>query len=63
LQNIGAIPVRGFVNSIAIAKSAKFIVAGVGQEPRLGRWLRDPAARNGILIHPLDLCKEAESDE
>jgi len=66
LQNIGAIPVRGFINSIAIAKSAKFIAAGVGQEPRLGRWLRDPAARNGILIHPLDLRQEdglAEEDD
>lgn len=55
LENIGSIPARGFVNSLAIAKSAKFVVAGMGQEPRMGRWLRDSKAQNGIFIHPLDI--------
>ncbi|XP_030479989.2 U3 snoRNP-associated protein-like EMB2271 [Cannabis sativa] len=49
------LPVVGFVNSLAFAKSGKFIVAGVGQEPRLGRWGRVPAAQNGVAIHPLKL--------
>ncbi|KAL0407525.1 UNVERIFIED_CONTAM: U3 snoRNP-associated protein-like [Sesamum latifolium] len=45
----------GFVNSLAFAKSGKFLVAGVGQEPRLGRWGRVAAAKNGVALHPLEL--------
>ncbi len=58
LEDVGAIPVRGFVNSIAIARSAKFLVAGIGQEHRMGRWLRDPVARNGVFIHRLSIDDE-----
>ena len=58
LEDVGAVPVRGFVNSLAIARSARFLVAGIGQEPRMGRWLRDPKARNGVFIHQLDLEDE-----
>ena len=32
-----SLPQRGFVNGLAIASSGKFLLAGVGQEPRLGR--------------------------
>ncbi|KAI3918047.1 hypothetical protein MKW92_004925 [Papaver armeniacum] len=49
------LPLVGFVNSLAFAKSGRFLLAGVGQEPRLGRWGRNSAARNGVLIHPLKL--------
>ncbi|XP_073058500.1 U3 snoRNP-associated protein-like EMB2271 [Primulina eburnea] len=49
------LPLVGFVNSLAFAKSGKFLIAGVGQEPRLGRWGRISAARNGVSIHPLVL--------
>ena len=49
----GALPARGFVNGLAIAKSGRFLVAAVGQEPRLGRWLRDGAAKNGTLIYQI----------
>ena len=55
LKSIGALPARGFVNGMAIAKSGRFLVAAVGQEPRLGRWVRDKAAKNGVLFHPLEL--------
>jgi ribosomal RNA-processing protein 9 len=46
----GVIPARGFVNGIAIARDGRFLVGAVGQEPRLGRWVRDKVARNGVLI-------------
>ncbi|XP_057754064.1 U3 snoRNP-associated protein-like EMB2271 [Arachis stenosperma] len=49
------VPLVGFVNSLTIAKSAKFLIAGVGQEPRLGRWGRIPEARNGVSILPLKI--------
>jgi ribosomal RNA-processing protein 9 len=60
LEDVGAIPVRGFVNSMAIARNANFIVAGIGQEPRMGRWIRDPKARNGVFIHQLALDDDKE---
>ncbi len=59
LQPLGGLPARGFVNAMAIARSGRFVVAGMGQEPRMGRWLRDAAARNGLLVHPLPLRDEA----
>lgn len=58
LVPLGGLPVRGFVNSLALGRSGRLLVAGVGQEPRMGRWLRDGAARNGVLIQPLQLAEE-----
>lgn len=49
------LPLVGFVNSLAFAKSGRFLVAGVGQEPRLGRWGRIPSGRNGVALHSLKL--------
>ncbi|KAH6776716.1 Transducin/WD40 repeat-like superfamily protein [Perilla frutescens var. hirtella] len=49
------LPLDGFVNSLAFAKSGKFLVAGVAQEPRLGRWGRVATAKNGVALHPLEL--------
>ena len=63
LEPLGGVPVRGFVNSLHLARNARFVVAGVGQEPRMGRWLRDGAARNGVLVHPLQLAEEGVEDE
>lgn len=50
----------GFINSLAIAKSGRFIVAGVGREPRLGRWGRVQTAKNGVAIHHLSLKDDTE---
>lgn len=63
LTPVGGLPVRGFVNSLQIAKSGRFVVAGVGQEPRMGRWLRDPKARNGVVIYPIELTQDAGEGE
>ncbi|KAL2927457.1 hypothetical protein RDABS01_019788 [Bienertia sinuspersici] len=49
------VPLEGYVNSMAIAKSGRFLVAGVGQEPRLGRWDRISAARNGVALQSFKL--------
>lgn len=54
LQALGALPARGFVNGLAIGRSAKLVVAAMGQEPRMGRWGRDGGARNGLLVHRLE---------
>ena len=59
-----SLPQRGFVNGLAIASSGKFLLAGVGQEPRLGRWGRDAGAKNGVVMHRLDhVVDEDDSDE
>ena len=60
LEPLGGLAVRGFINSLALGRSARVLVAGVGQEPRMGRWLRDAAARNGVLIQPLPLAADDE---
>ncbi|MCL7030522.1 hypothetical protein MKW94_018815, partial [Papaver nudicaule] len=57
MQPLHDLPLVGFVNSLAFAKSGRFLLAGVGQEPRLGRWGRNSEARNGVLIHPLKLSE------
>uniref|UniRef100_A0A3B4B204 U3 small nucleolar RNA-interacting protein 2 n=1 Tax=Periophthalmus magnuspinnatus TaxID=409849 RepID=A0A3B4B204_9GOBI len=43
----------GFVNSLKFSSSGQFLVAGVGQEHRLGRWWRLKESKNGIYIIPL----------
>uniref|UniRef100_A0A8C6W6U1 U3 small nucleolar RNA-interacting protein 2 n=1 Tax=Nannospalax galili TaxID=1026970 RepID=A0A8C6W6U1_NANGA len=44
------IPLVGFINSLKFSSSGDFLVAGVGQEHRLGRWWRIKEARNSVCI-------------
>eukprot|EP00877_Chromochloris_zofingiensis_P005416 jgi/Chrzof1/14876/Cz09g19070.t1 len=60
LRQLGALPAPGFVNGLAIAKSARFVLAAIGQEPRLGRWGHSSGARNGLLMHKVNLAAEDE---
>ncbi|XP_056324273.1 U3 small nucleolar RNA-interacting protein 2 isoform X1 [Danio aesculapii] len=53
LELLFSVPVNGFVNSLKFSNSGKFLVAGVGQEHRLGRWWRIKEAKNGLYIIPL----------
>ncbi len=55
LSCIGGLPVRGCVNGLAFSKSGQLLVAAVGQEPRLGRWMRDARAKNGIAVYRLEV--------
>lgn len=47
------IPVQGFVNSLQFSSDGNFLIAGIGQEHRLGRWWRIKEAKNVIMIFPL----------
>ncbi|XP_004715312.2 U3 small nucleolar RNA-interacting protein 2 [Echinops telfairi] len=47
------IPLVGFINSLKFSSTGDFLVAGVGQEHRLGRWWRVKEARNSVCIIPL----------
>ncbi|XP_056590941.1 U3 small nucleolar RNA-interacting protein 2 [Triplophysa dalaica] len=61
LDPLFSVPVTGFVNSLKFSSSGKFLVAGVGQEHRLGRWWRIKEAKNGLYIIPLKRqTKESE---
>lgn len=60
IQHLFKYPLEGYVNSLAFAKSGRFLLAGVGQEPRLGKWDRIKSAQNGVAIHPIRL-KEDQS--
>lgn len=62
LMPLGGLPVRGFVNSIQIGRSGNVLVAGVGQEPRMGRWLRDAKAKNGVVVYRIPMSEETEED-
>ncbi|NXL94998.1 U3IP2 protein, partial [Alectura lathami] len=53
LEPLCDIPVVGFVNSLKFSASGDFLVAGIGQEHRLGRWWRVKEAKNSICIIPL----------
>ncbi|KAG7553056.1 WD40 repeat [Arabidopsis thaliana x Arabidopsis arenosa] len=56
IRKLYELPLTGFVNSLAFAKSGKFLIAGVGQETRFGRWGSLKSAENGVAIHPLRLA-------
>lgn len=53
LEEIRQIKAPGFVNAMVFSSGGNFLVAGVGQEHRLGRWQRNGEAKNGILIVPV----------
>ncbi|XP_065058809.1 U3 small nucleolar RNA-interacting protein 2-like isoform X1 [Rhopilema esculentum] len=52
LQQLFAIPVTGFVNALQFSENGDFIIAGIGQEHRLGRWWRLKDAKNSIIYIP-----------
>ncbi|KAJ8299309.1 hypothetical protein KUTeg_023369 [Tegillarca granosa] len=58
LQPLFTIPITGFVNSMQFSKSGSFLVAGVGQEHKLGRWWRLKEAKNSICIISLQKKNE-----
>lgn len=47
---VNRIPITGVINSLQFSKSGKYLIAGVGQEPKMGRWIRVAAARNGTAV-------------
>eukprot|EP00899_Mesostigma_viride_P002451 jgi/Mesvir1/12206/Mv00435-RA.1 len=58
LRPLHALPATGFVNSLAFAHSGRFLLAGMGQEPRLGRWAQNKSAKNCIIMHKIDISSE-----
>ncbi|NXX99954.1 U3IP2 protein, partial [Centropus bengalensis] len=63
LEPLWDIPLVGFVNSLKFSATGDFLVAGVGQEHRLGRWWRLKEAKNSICIIPLKQAATGPSPE
>jgi len=51
----------GFINSLNFSSDCEFLVAGVGQEHRLGRWWSMKDVKNSVSVIPLKK-KEVQSD-
>ena len=45
----------GFVNALKFSQDGRYLIAGIGQEHRLGRWWRLKEAKNSICVIPLNL--------
>jgi ribosomal RNA-processing protein 9 len=66
IEPICEIPMQGYINAIAVGPKARFCVAAIGQEHRLGRWNRVAGAKNRIAVVKLydeQLVLEDEDDE
>ena len=51
LELLHRIPCVGYVNSLSVSHSGRFLVAGIGQEHRAGRWMPPiKEAKNGITV-------------
>mmetsp|Transcript_45337 Transcript_45337/g.75606 ORF Transcript_45337/g.75606 Transcript_45337/m.75606 type:complete len:268 (-) Transcript_45337:8-811(-) len=61
LSSVHQIPVVGYINGICFSRNGRFLVLGVAQEHRMGRWERIREARNGIHIVYLDRQSEGHS--
>ncbi|XP_029037796.1 U3 small nucleolar RNA-interacting protein 2 [Osmia bicornis bicornis] len=53
LDPLFEIQLIGFINALCFTPDGTHLIAGVGQEHRLGRWWRIPEAKNSIVIVPL----------
>ncbi|GKY99956.1 hypothetical protein MPSEU_000949200 [Mayamaea pseudoterrestris] len=66
LERAFEIPLDGYINAVAFGPKARFCVAAIGQEHRLGRWARIPGARNRLAIINLrnpDLVDAADANQ
>lgn len=60
LVAVATIPVEGFVNALSFENKGRFLLAGVGQEHRLGRWERIKTAKNGLVLIALPNVNDEE---
>merc|ERR1711937_377649 len=67
IEPLDKLPLKGYVNGLAVGPKARFCIAAVGQEPKLGRWNRISRAKNRIAIVRLrskdDLNEEKNAEE
>ena len=57
------IPVEGFVNALEFSSDCEYLIAGIGQEHRLGRWWKVKEAKNSVCVIPLKKLNSAVAEE
>ncbi|XP_066589914.1 U3 small nucleolar RNA-interacting protein 2 [Prorops nasuta] len=60
LHPLFVVKLTGFINALAFTPDGKSLIAGVGQQHRLGNWWRIPDAKNSIVIIPLIMTNVAK---
>jgi ribosomal RNA-processing protein 9 len=50
LTHLFALPMVGFINSLQFSSNGQLLVAGLGQEHKLGRWWHVNSAKNAVCI-------------
>ncbi|XP_068702337.1 U3 small nucleolar RNA-interacting protein 2-like isoform X1 [Montipora foliosa] len=63
VKQLFSIPMVGFVNALAFSSDGNTLIAGVGQEHRLGRWWRLKNAKNSLCIIHLQRKESIENGE
>lgn len=63
LTPVASIPLEGYVNALTFDNKGRFLLAGIGQEHRLGRWERLKGVKNGLAIIALPNVDENEESE
>ena len=63
IEPLDKLPLKGYVNDLALGPKARFCVAAVGQEPKLGRWDRIAGAKNRIAILRLRSMEDVKEEE
>jgi len=53
IMPVHSIKMTGFVNSLKFSSNGEYLIAGVGQEHRLGRWWKLREAKNSVCIIPI----------
>ena len=54
MKQLFSIPVPGVINSLAFTTSGSHLLAGVGQEHKMGRWYIEKSGRNSVVVIPLE---------
>lgn len=60
---VGEVKIVGFINCLAISPCGAWLVAGTGQEHRLGRWWRDTTAKNRLYVLPIPELDTVQEEE
>lgn len=59
LTPLFAIPLPGVINSLEFTRNGTYLLVGVGQEHKLGRWFKEKTVKNSVVVIPLkkDKCE------
>lgn len=50
VELVNAVPMHGYINGLDFTQDGKRLVAAVGQDMRLGRWMETRKVKNGLVV-------------